>query len=254
MEARDGRDEQGDDIMQHVSAIGRLTTLLGGLALGASLSLFTIGGPAFAATSHATAPGDGGLARAAEAQALTQALVALNRRYQADGGANLERQLVDLAADRQAVLAELIATAPGEVLKVALPAGLAAAMPEAVQAFLEQRREIDGELQVFHVDHEDPSQSRFVYVLETTFGERFSLHFAADPPGLVSGAAIGVSGLLFEGVDAEDVTETDGAVILDTGDSSIELLARTAAPPTPSVPRHCNCRIPSVNNALSFSS
>ena len=58
-------------------------------------------------------------------------------------------------------------------------------MPSEVQSFLEQRLEIEGELQVFHVDAEDPAESRYVYVLETIFGERFSLHFAKQPPGLI---------------------------------------------------------------------
>ena len=64
-------------------------------------------------------------AQAAQAQALTQALVTLNARYREtdpSAGDHLLNQLLDLAAERQALLASLIAAAPGEVLKTALPA------------------------------------------------------------------------------------------------------------------------------------
>jgi hypothetical protein len=165
--------------------------------------------------------------QAQQAQALTQALVTLNARLRRSGPgeqAQLLDQLLDLAAARQELLGALIADSPGEVLKTALPERLAEAMPSEVQSFLEQWQEIEGELQVFHVDAEDPAESRYVYVLETLFGERFSLHFAKPPPGLLSGTPVGVTGLLLDGADAEDATGTDGAIALDSADSGLTIL------------------------------
>ncbi len=104
-------------------------------------------------------------AQAAQAQALTQALVTLNARYRETGpsaGAHLLDQLLDLAAERQELLAALIAAAPGEALKTALPVKLRRGMPAEVQTFLEQWQEVEGELEVLHVGHEDPGQSRYL--------------------------------------------------------------------------------------------
>ena len=82
--------------MQHGSAMIWLTVQVGRLAVAAFFLVFAISGAAMAAGSHAHAhqSGDGVPAQAAKAQALTQALVALNGRYLAlgaDGGADLER-------------------------------------------------------------------------------------------------------------------------------------------------------------------
>ena len=196
------------------------------------LILFLTGGTALAQGSPSPDPGAAGQAQAAEAQAqqaqaLTQALVTLNARLRRSGPGErgqLLGQLLDLAAARQELLGALIADQPGEVLKTALPERLASAMPSEVQGFLEQRQEIEGELQVFHVDAEDPSQSRYVYVLETVFGERFSLHFAAQPPGLLSGTPVGVTGLLLAGVEAEDFAATDGAIALESAETGVTTL------------------------------
>ena len=194
------------------------------------LACFLASGSVLAAGS--SPPGAEVQSEALQAQALTQALVAVKSRYQklgANDGGELLGQLTELAAARQELLASLIGTAPGEVLKTALPGGISTGMPAAVQAFLEQRLELEGTLRIFHVDDEDPSQSRYVYVLETLFGENFSLHFAANPPGLSSGTPVIVSGLLFDGVLAEDFIETDGAVVLESGDTSLENLAADGA-------------------------
>ena len=140
-------------------------------------------------------------AQAAQAQALTEALVTLNARYRGadpSAGDHLLDRLLDLAAERQELLAALIAAAPGEALKTALPVKLRRGMPAEVQTFLEQWQEVEGEIEVLHVDHEDPGQSRYLYFLTTDFGERFSLHFAAEPPGLLSGTAVRAGGLLLE--------------------------------------------------------
>ncbi len=80
---------------------------------------------------------------------LTQSLVALGARYGAASPADQSRllgTLVAVAAARQQVLAGLMESDPGEVLRVAVPAGLLAALPASVQAYLEEEVEVEGTL------------------------------------------------------------------------------------------------------------
>src|SRR5437016_11719877 len=58
------------------------------------------------------------------------------------------------------------------------------------------------------------SESRLLFFLEAA-GQRFSLHFAANPPKhLLTGAQVRVKGV-----------QVDGALALASGDTSIEILA-----------------------------
>src|SRR2546428_4558117 len=71
------------------------------------------------------------------AASLTQDLVALGTRHQlADPAeqAQLLHHLLTLATERQQLLAALVEDDPGEVLRVALPADLRAALPPAGEA------------------------------------------------------------------------------------------------------------------------
>ncbi len=197
------------------------------LSVGASLLLLVAGSSGIAGGSQNGLPDNGVPELAAAAQALTVTLVALNARYRAQGpdeGAILKTQLIDLAAERKANLAALIATAPGEVLKAAIPARLGRSMPAEVQTFLEHRRNLEGELQVRHQDYTDPARSRFAYILETKFGGRFSLHFATNPPALQSGTTVGVTGLLFDGVETDEFANTDGSVVVESGKANVLIL------------------------------
>lgn len=116
------------------------------------------------------------------AESLTQTVVALNVRYHLAGPAakaSLLTNLLTVAAKRRQLLSQLMETDPGEVLRVALPAGRRPGFPTAVQAELEEHVEIEGVLEVLHEDRD--LGSRYLYFLKAA-GERLSLHFAADPP------------------------------------------------------------------------
>lgn len=161
------------------------------------------------------------------AESLTQRLVALNGQYQLASPAAQAGLLTDLltvAAERQQRLATLIEDHPGEILKLALPDALRAEMPPEVKAYLEQRLELEGTLEVLHVDYKDPKQSHYVYLLKTEFGERYSLHFAAHPPAFLTGARVRVHGLALFGAKARDAGETQGAMALEDGTTSVETL------------------------------
>jgi hypothetical protein len=162
-------------------------------------------------TIPATASAD----RKAEAEALTHSLVGLNNAYQkaapnAKNGAL--QKLINATVERQALLAELIESDPGAVLRVAMPERVRQQMPLEVQAFIERRRDLEGELEVVYEDYADGSH-RLRHNLKTD-AERIALHFKSPPHGLLSGTPARISGLLF-----------DNAMAVESGDSDILTLA-----------------------------
>jgi hypothetical protein len=194
--------------------------------------MVAIGGPggalAHAGQTHPNAQSAAAHARALEAQDMTQALVGLSQRLEHANTATYDEildEMLALAEERRNLLGTMMADDPGAVLKVAIPAHVAGRRPAEVQALLEQRFELEGELEVLHVDAEDPSQSRYLHFLTTDLGERFSLHFAAEPPGLVSGTAVSAAGVLLEGAGPVDFGLTAGALALESGETSLEVLA-----------------------------
>jgi hypothetical protein len=52
--------------------------------------------------------------------------------------ATLLKDLIETAASRQEQLLSIIEENPGEVIRLAVPAGTRAALPSAVQAYIEQ--------------------------------------------------------------------------------------------------------------------
>ena len=138
------------------------------------------------------------LARGAkpDAAGLTQALIAQSIRYQQASRseqAYLLNELIETAASRQELLLSIIEENPAEVIRLAVPAGTRAALPPAVQAYIEQEVDIEGMLEVMYEDHDD--HSRLLYYLETA-GERLSLHFADNrPEHLLTGARVRVKGI-----------------------------------------------------------
>ncbi len=148
------------------------------------------------------------------AEQATQAFLALSARYQAADSATraqLLGRLIGAVAARQQLLAVLVEQDPGAVLRVALPPGLVAGLPAAVRAYIEKKIELEGVLEVLHEDRVDGN--RYLYVLETP-AERLSLHFAADPPALLTGSRVNVRGV-----------RIGQALALDSGKTSVQTLA-----------------------------
>ena len=163
-----------------------------------------------------------------KAQRLTQSLVALNARLQRAGA--LERPklldaLLALAAERRELLISLLDDDPDAASQVLLPPNLRDRFPDAVTRFLEFKTEIAGEFQVLHVDYDDASLEKNLYVLQTVLGERFSLHAADKLPSLMSGVRGKVKGMLFQGKTGLEIGSADGAVLLASGVDNLTLLA-----------------------------
>jgi hypothetical protein len=148
----------------------------------------------------------------ASAERLTQSLITLDARHRAAAPAERPRLLEELrrvAAERRRLLASLIETRPGEVLRVALPAALRESLPADVRLLIEERGELEGVLTLLV---EDPG--RYLYWLDVA-GAKISLHFAADPAELLTGTRVRVRG-----------ARIDGALALASGRASVEILTQ----------------------------
>jgi hypothetical protein len=130
------------------------------------------------------------------AAGLNQALLSQSIRYQQASlseRAYLLNELIETAASRQEQLLAIVGENPSEVIRLAVAASTRAALPPAVQAYIEQEVDIEGTLEVIDEDYEE--YSRLLYYLETA-GERLSLHFADHrPEHLLTGAKIRVKGI-----------------------------------------------------------
>lgn len=149
----------------------------------------------------------------------TMALAKLLAQYQRadkNGQAELEEDLINLAADRQHFLLTLIKKNPGKVLQQALPRQLLAGAPPKVRSYLEQHVELEGTLEVVYEDYAETSHLR--HFLKTE-GKRFSLHFTDRPPSLHHGAKVGVRGVVVEDSLALSPEETD-LQILNLGEDN----------------------------------
>lgn len=151
---------------------------------------------------------------------LTQRLLALNAQYHVTSPADQARllgNLLTVAATRQQTLAGLIESDPGAVLRLAVPAGLRAALPPAVQAYVEEETALEGVLLVLHEDW--PTGGRYRYFLDS-IGGRYSLYFAAHPPvHLLTGSRVRVRGV-----------RVGTALALDSGSTSVQTLGAAAVP------------------------
>jgi hypothetical protein len=144
----------------------------------------------------------------ARSEDLTQALVSLNASYQRAGpGARpaLVAQMLAAAAERRRLLASMLESDPGHVLRVALTPELRASLPTAVRTDVEQHVEIEGTLEVLQEDYANGARLR--HFLDSG-GTRLSLHFATNPPGHLTGDRVRVRGVLLDNMLALDSSTT----------------------------------------------
>jgi len=163
------------------------------------------------------------------ASARTQELLSLHQRWQQAAPQDKQQQrqlLLAQAEQRRQLLAELAQSYPAEVLRVAIPAHKQAGLPAELLALLEEAVDVEGELEVVHIDNfEDPSQSRIEHVLKTPFGERFTLHNAASSAAeLQSGQRVRLTGLLVPPAATAE-RASDGDIVVGSFDEDILSLA-----------------------------
>lgn len=130
---------------------------------------------------------------------LSLRLVELNRQLQQARPAAREAllpQMRQAAWQRRQQLSDLLEQDPAAVLRLALPGHYLGAMPEELGNLLEQRQQLEGELEVVYEDLDDGG-ARLRHYLRTADG-RLALAFAQPPRHLVSGDRVRASGLLLD--------------------------------------------------------
>lgn len=127
----------------------------------------------------------------------------------------LDAELDAMAGARTRLLLSLMDTAPGDVLRLALPAATRAALPARARSQTEETADLTGSVEVAYEDSR--AGARLRHVLVTTSG-RVSLHFATPPPDWATGARVRV-----RGVRVQD------ALALNGDSSAVATLAAAAA-------------------------
>jgi hypothetical protein len=163
------------------------------------LSLVVIG-IAFARPALAHAPSSQGEVLSASTRGhgeqLTMDLVRLATQYQLAAAGHrspIEQRLLAAARRREQHLLSLVESNPGEVLRLAVPSRIHAALPMSVLAHVEQEVDVDGAFEVLHAD-DDLGGGDYVYHLRTTVG-RLSLHFASGAPGVPTDTDVRIRGV-----------------------------------------------------------
>ena len=132
------------------------------------------------------------------------------------GGARVQSSLntrtssrVDIARQRKQHLLTLMDQAPNEVL---LPKATKDALPIDIKPYIEEYVATQGILRVLIEDHVDSAKTH--YSLATPNGRRYTLHFANNPPSLVSSTKVSVRGII---LDQEMVLTSDQSSSGQTG-------------------------------------
>ena len=131
----------------------------------------------------------------AELEALTGRLTQAAR---AGGSAE---ELTALASQRSVRLLGLMDTAPGEVVRLAVPGSMRDSLPLAAQALTEERVDLTGTVDVLYEDNRGFSVLR--HVLDTGTA-RLTLYFSTDAPGWTSGQQVRVRGVRVQNALALD--------------------------------------------------
>lgn len=122
--------------------------------------------------------------------------------------------LVAVAEARQQLLSSLIEEHPEEVLRNAIPADVRATFPSAVQAYVEEEAEQEGELEIIYEMYDDWQKARLHYTLKKD-NKELSLHFAAkQPKHLLTGSQVRVKGV-----------QVGEALALASGNTNVQALS-----------------------------
>lgn len=155
---------------------------------------------------------------------LSQMINAYHGAEKAAEKSGLEEKLITLAEYRKELLLDMMEIDPAAALRLSLPMGLQGNLPPSVQGVLEQKIEVEGELEVLHEDYEDPSLNRNIYYLKTPSGKRISLHFSATPPALLTGSKARIKGSVILEGEAEEAQDIDGMMAVESEQDSVRIL------------------------------
>lgn len=126
--------------------------------------------------------------------------------------------LVAVAEVRQQLLSSIIQEHPEEVLRNTIPADVRATFPSAVQDYLEEEAEQEGELEIIYEMYDNWQKARLHYTLKQD-NKELSLHFAAkQPKRLLTGSQVRVKGV-----------QVGEALALESGSTSMQTLAAASS-------------------------
>ncbi|WGY45281.1 NEW3 domain-containing protein [Vibrio sp. ABG19] len=160
-----------------------------------------------------------------QAKAETQALVDSLNTYRSADKADKKsalNQMVSLAKQRKDYFKQLMESDPAAVAGAVLTAAERQQMPDAVSQYLEQKKTLDGELEVFYEDYEDHSKSRLRHILKTANG-RIELHMAEKSAvqSFSSGEKVRAHGWRFDNSE-----ESTNSLVLENDPEALALLAQ----------------------------
>lgn len=116
----------------------------------------------------------------------------------------LDKLVVQVKA-RQTLLAELVKNDPAAAIRAALPKQMRSGMPAEIQALLEKKQELTGELEVVYEDYDDPSLNKLRHTLITDKGRvELQMPKHGKAHSLQSGTKVQASGWLFKHNDSVD--------------------------------------------------
>src|SRR4029453_8398425 len=162
----------------------------------------------------------------ASLEALTRQLQSLAAAHERDSSATMA-DLWPVAEQRRALLAKLAETDPAAVLENPLDAETLAGLPPGIRAKLERHVALEGEVAVVYEDHEERAVLR--HFLKAN-GKRRSIHFAEEPPNLLTGDRVRVRGVEVPLQGGEE----SGAVVAysGSGTAGVQTLAAVELPNT----------------------
>lgn len=144
------------------------------------------------------------------AKKLTNTLITLNRVFERASPVTRDKalgNLLTLAEERLVLLAKMMESDPGAVLRVALPPAVLAEFPAPVKAFLEQHQVRAGTLEIISEDFPDRAVLRLFLKSHLP---PLSLHFVAAPAGHLTGASVQASGVVLGDAMALEAREVEG--------------------------------------------
>ena len=152
-------------------------------------------------------------------QQMTQRMLDIFQKAQRAGASMrgpLMNELAAIANTRKELLREIIERDPNQVLQLALPDQILAALPEELQAYFEQRVNLEGELEVLF---EDGPGAGAVHRYLKTNDQRLELHFQGnDSADFQSGEILQV-----RGVQVGEALVVDGSQSNQTAISTTEV-------------------------------
>lgn len=112
-----------------------------------------------------------------------------------DTDAQLQK-LKEIAQRRKEIMLKTAEEDPELFLKYILPEKIKDSFPKEMQEFIEEEKEVRGELTVYHLDDFQGGKSKYKYKLkEERTGNKYELHFAKPPGGLLSESQVVVKGV-----------------------------------------------------------